>query len=145
MQQSKFSRSSLCKERSELLIHLCQTKNTDSLPITDKNQTKAMAIYVLTLSEEKKHNCSECKKSFDRADYLKRHVVTHSRDKNFTCVQCKRSFGQAGHLKRHMLTHSGVKTHTCSEVFWCSREIEDAHDHPHWGESTQMRRMWRFI
>ena len=47
-------------------------------------------------------------------------------------------------------THSGVKTHTCSECgesFSLTHHLRMhiAHGHPHWGGSSQMCRMWRFI
>ena len=90
------------------------------------------------------HICSECKISFGCAE-LRRHMVTQSKGKAYNCVQCHKSFGQAGHLKMHRVTHTNEKEYTSVELIQSSTPIEDAHGHPHWGESSQMCRMWRFI
>ena len=42
-------------------------------------------------------------------------------------------------------SHTNEKEYTSVELIQSSTPIEDAHGHPHWGESSQMCRMWRFI
>ena len=57
------------------------------------------------------------------------------------CSECQKSFGQAGHLKIHMLTQA-KKEHTLVSN---ARDLEEAHDYPQWGESTQLLRMPRVL
>jgi len=49
-----------------------------------------------------------------------------------------------------------LRKHTCSPIvewrttlaqnfIWSIRTLEEPHDHPHWGKSTRMFRMWCFI
>ena len=106
--------------------------------------------HMLTHSGVKTHICSECQRSFGQSGNLRRHMITHTHERVYKCVQCSKSFGEAGGLKNHMTTHSGIKTHTCSK---CKKLFGDPRnlrrhmnsEYPHWGKSTQMCRMRKFI
>jgi hypothetical protein len=69
---------------------------------------------------DKKHQCSECEKSFCRLIFLTRHMRSHNGDKPFACLECPKTFSLQGNLTRHNLTRHQI-IHTCLEktVYRC--------------------------
>lgn len=53
----------------------------------------------------KKHQCTECGKSFDKAYRLNRHTKIHTNEKAFKCEICGKSFIQGDYMRIHMKTH----------------------------------------
>ena len=41
------------------------------------------------------YSCVQCNRSFNRADNLKQHLLTDSGAKSHTCSECEKSFGRA--------------------------------------------------
>ena len=66
-------------------------------------------------SGEKSNKCSQCNKSFNRAEHLISHMLTHTGEKPHKCTRCPKSFSQDGNLNAHLLTYTGEKPHSCSE------------------------------
>ena len=60
---------------------------------------------------EKKHNCSQCEKSFKKKYHLEKHQLTHSGIiKSFKCNQCEKSYTSKQNLEQHCkLTHTEKK------------------------------------
>ena len=69
--------------------------------------------HMLTHTGEKLHECSECHKKFSLSSNLQRHMLTHTRGKPHECSECHKKFSQLGSLQSHMLTHTGEKPHKC--------------------------------
>ena len=68
--------------------------------------------HMLTLSGEKPHKCTECKKSFSQAGNLSTHIPIHTGENPHTCAQCKKSFTRTGKFMEHIFSDSGEKTHS---------------------------------
>ena len=49
--------------------------------------------------------CSKCGKAFARKDNLKDHELTHSEERKHKCPICEKSFKQAQVLTNHMKRH----------------------------------------
>ena len=56
-------------------------------------------------------NCESCRKSFSRAQTLKKHIhIVHEGHKDHKCEFCGKSFSQVGHLRIHIKRiHEGNK------------------------------------
>lgn len=94
----------------------------------------------LSHSQERKHKCKFCDKTFIRVYTLKRHedshnetkyicvvcglqlktqhtlsthMVVHSDERKFKCNLCSNEYKRSKALKTHLLTHSGVKRYFC--------------------------------
>jgi hypothetical protein len=54
--------------------------------------------------------CTQCSETFQRVQDLCRHMNSlHNPDQPHYCHQCRRSFGRADHLKRHIPTHDSIE------------------------------------
>ena len=64
--------------------------------------------------QSKRHQCTQCSKSFDKKSILKIHTRVHTGEKPYSCSQCSKSFAQASGLQVHLIIHSGEKQYSCS-------------------------------
>lgn len=58
-------------------------------------------------SAKPRFTCSECSKSFSRAEHLTRHQALHDGSQAFSCDRCDKQFPRKDALTRHVLTHDG--------------------------------------
>ena len=75
-------------------------------------------------SDDRKHICPECDKSFHRKDKLTRHIqCVHEKIRPFRCDFCDSSFSRRDKLKRHVSSiHMKEKPYLCNWCpFQCSR------------------------
>ena len=66
---------------------------------------------------KRKHECPECKKSFQTPSKLQTHIdCVHLKLKKFKCPECEKHFGQKNNLKAHIKTvHEGRKDFVCNK------------------------------
>ncbi|XP_073398045.1 uncharacterized protein [Dendrobates tinctorius] len=135
---------------------------SDSLPITEENQSRKISIKKLTGPKAKKpfsrseygnsfpleksflkihtaenrFSCSECGKCFNRKTQLARHQRTHTEEKPFSCSECGKCFSHKSNLLSHQRTHTGEKPFLCSECGKCFKHNSDLlrHQRIHTGE-----------
>nr|XP_057928186.1 gastrula zinc finger protein XlCGF57.1-like [Doryrhamphus excisus] len=73
-------------------------------------------------ADRKHFNCSQCERTFNRKESLKRHMVTHTGERPFTCSVCARSFSLRQYLERHTMIHKGETPFSCSV---CPKRFRD--------------------
>ncbi|XP_061744821.1 gastrula zinc finger protein XlCGF57.1-like isoform X2 [Nerophis ophidion] len=72
--------------------------------------------------DSQRFECSECERTFNRKESMKRHMVTHTGERPFTCSVCVRSFSLKQYLERHMMIHTGENPFSCSV---CNNRFRD--------------------
>ncbi|XP_054645873.1 gastrula zinc finger protein XlCGF57.1-like [Dunckerocampus dactyliophorus] len=98
----------------------------------DKDSKGEMRPHV----DSKHFNCSECERTFNRKESLKRHMAMHTGERPFTCSVCARSFSLRQYLERHTMIHKGETPFSCSV---CPKRFRDkfklmVHMRKHTGE-----------
>ena len=86
----------------------------------------------MSKSQEKKHHCPTCDKSFGRADHLKSHLLTHEKAKGFHCSveDCAYSTKWKQRLYSHIkVVHNNVKAHQCPECSYKAAQKSDLTKH----------------
>ncbi|KAJ8362114.1 hypothetical protein AAFF_G00395430 [Aldrovandia affinis] len=66
-------------------------------------------------SEEHRHHCSQCGKSFTRSSSLRLHQQVHTGERPCHCSQCGKSFTCPRSLKLHQHIHTGERPYHCSQ------------------------------
>ncbi|XP_053234689.1 zinc finger protein 25-like [Podarcis raffonei] len=64
---------------------------------------------------EKLFECINCRKSFSKSSYLRKHLRIHTGQKPYKCAECGKSFSQRTDLKRHQWIHTVEKPYKCLE------------------------------
>ncbi|CAG9813770.1 unnamed protein product [Phaedon cochleariae] len=78
-------------------------------------------------TDEKRHMCTLCPKSFSRIGALKRHLECHNLVQKYRCNICSRGFGRRSILTHHLTTHTPDKPFyctVCSRGFALKEELE---------------------
>ena len=71
-------------------------------------------------TNNKKHVCGYCNKTFSTSGSLKNHIRTHTGKKQFECEQCKKTISHPCTLKKHIRTHTGEKPFECK---YCQKKF----------------------
>lgn len=85
-----------------------------------------MLVHVRTHTKEKPHHCTECTKSFSRAENLKIHIRSHSGEKPYVCQVegCNKAYSNSSDRFKHTRTHSTEKPYFCKFPS-CSKRYTD--------------------
>lgn len=85
-----------------------------------------MLVHVRTHTKEKPHHCTECTKSFSRAENLKIHQRSHSGEKPYVCQVegCNKAYSNSSDRFKHTRTHSTEKPYQCKFPS-CSKRYTD--------------------
>lgn len=85
-----------------------------------------MLVHVRTHTNEKPHQCYQCKKSFSRAENLKIHSRSHSGEKPYVCPVpgCNKAYSNSSDRFKHTRTHQMEKPYPC-KVPGCPKRYTD--------------------
>ena len=89
-------------------------------PITEECGSSLQLVENLT--NVKKHQCSQCHKTFAYAEGLRIHMISHTGVKPYRCRHCDSSFYFLCDLQAHSRTHSAGKRYACT---FCGKFIAD--------------------
>ncbi|XP_036798299.1 zinc finger protein 135 isoform X2 [Oncorhynchus mykiss] len=89
-----------------------------------------------TSKPARRHQCSQCEKSFKQKAQLKTRKKIHTGEKPYHCSQCGQCFVRPGELKQHERIHTGEKPYHCSQ---CGKSFKrktclNQHERIHTGE-----------
>ncbi|XP_054626340.1 zinc finger protein 37-like [Dunckerocampus dactyliophorus] len=108
-------------QADNLLAPLSEDRDdaTSHSPDTDDEDAKAdMTCH----TDNTRHKCSQCDKSFNDSSNLKRHMRSHTGEKPYICSVCGKRFAHKGNLTTHTRTHTGEKPYSCS---MCNTHFSD--------------------
>lgn len=79
-------------------------------------------------SNERRHRCQECGKTFLQLCHLKKHHFVHTDHKPFLCTECGKSYSSEESFKAHMLGHRGVRPFPCPQchkTYGTKRDLQE--------------------
>ncbi|XP_026576857.1 gastrula zinc finger protein XlCGF57.1-like isoform X2 [Pseudonaja textilis] len=85
---------------------------------------------------KKPHSCTQCGKSFNKKQSLRKHQGTHSTERPFACLECGRSFRLKQILVAHMASHIKERPFACEQCGKCFAQERNVRSHQrvHTGE-----------
>ncbi|XP_023219520.1 zinc finger protein 84-like, partial [Centruroides sculpturatus] len=87
------------------LCQICKKAFTQKAHLKGHMALMHLNEETVSLSQDKKHQCSECGKTFSKKCLLDIHIRIHTGEKTFLCEICGKTFSQYGTLFRHRKIH----------------------------------------
>lgn len=124
-----FCRSIIKKEdttdKAEFLINKMSCRISDGKFLNNGVQMKHKKSHEPT----RLFQCTLCKKTYSKADHLKRHMLSHTGEKPHKCDSCEKRFTTRGQLVVHHRTHTNERPFKCTECDMAFRQIGHLKQH----------------
>ena len=87
-------------------------------------EKRTLMRHIASVHNNESYDCTLCKKSLKRKDYLRRHQLSiHTRSCEISCSKCEKIFTRADNMRRHKKTCCVCKQ--CSKSFETIKELND--------------------
>lgn len=77
------------------------------------------------VEQKKTHACTECGKTFSKAENVQLHIrIVHIGDRyRYVCEECGKACATKGALKEHQVTHSDERPFKCTDCPKCFKDL----------------------
>lgn len=89
------------------------TTDAPELDCTDQSEPLKTVKTIMTSANQRRYNCSVCKRVYVTLSSLKRHENVHSWQRAYPCHYCNKVFALAEYRTKHEIWHTGERRYQC--------------------------------